>query len=219
MSDLLKEFEEDIRREKTEAFWKNFGTQMVWLSIAIVIGTIGGVVWREYKASQSEKQSGALMAGFEKMDAGDTNAAIAAFDNAAKKASGGAYGIAMLSKAHAQHKSGDAEAARQTYVELQKESGGDVAAFASVARILAARDSKDIIEPVKGQPFYHAQLEWKAWQLLDTDKKEDAIAVFASLNDDINTPQGVRGRAAEALQLLAPEKLLPKTTEAKNDAK
>lgn len=219
MSDLLKEFQEDMRREKSDQFWKSFGKNMVGISIAIVIGTIGGVVWKEYNADKSEKQSGTLMSGFEKMDAGDYKAAITVFDDVAKEASGGVYGIAMLSKAHAQNKNNDAEAAQDTYKTLAKDSRGDAAAFASIARILAARDAKEVIEPVKGAPFYHAQMEWKAWQLMDAGKKDDAVGIFVALNDDKDTPLGVRGRAAEALQLLAPEKLLPKSPEVKSDAK
>jgi hypothetical protein len=72
---------------------------------------------------------------------------------------------------------------------------------------------------VKGAPFYHAQMEWKAWQLVHSDKTKDAVEIFTALNDDIDTPQGVRGRASEALQLLAPEKLVPETAGDKRDAK
>ncbi len=219
MSDLLQEFQDDLRREKSEAFWKNFGRNMVGISIAIVIGTVGGVIWKEYRSSQSEKQTSALINGFERLEVEDYKGAVEAFSTAAEQASGGAYGIAMLNKAHAMQKAGDAAGALETYKTLANESGSDVAAFASVAKILAARDSKNIIEPVKGEPFYHAGLEWKAWQLLDADKKEEAIGIFATLNDGVDTPQGVRGRAAEALQLLAPEKLLPKTAGVKADAK
>lgn len=219
MSDLLKEFEDDLRREKTETLWKNIGKNLVGISIAIVIGTIGGVVWKEYKGSNAEKNTALLMTGFEHLDAQDYKGAVQAFSDAAEKTSGGAYGIAMLNKAYAQTKSGEDTAAQETYAKLAKETGGDVAAFSSVARILATRDSKEMIEPVKGTPFYHAQQEWKAWQLLEADNKEEAIGIFISLNDDKDTPVGVRGRAAEALQLLAPEKLLPKTAEVKSDAK
>ncbi len=217
MSDLLREFQDDMRREKSEQFWKNFGKQMVWISVAIVVGTIGGVIWKHYKGGQSEKQTAALIAGFERIDAGDYKGAASVFGDAAEKSSGGAYGIAMLSKAHAQKQSGDEAAAQETYKTLAASGGGDVAAFASIARIMAAQDSKEVIEPEKGQPFYHSQMEWKAWQLLESGKKEEAIGILLSLNDDIDTPQGVKGRAAEALQLLAPEKLLPKAPEGKND--
>lgn len=219
MSDLLKEFEDDLRREKSEALWKNIGRNLVGISIAIVIGTIGGVVWKEYKASRSAKQTTALMTGFERLEVEDYKGAVEAFSDSAEKSSGAAYGIAMLNKAYALQKTGDVAASQETYKALAQESGDDVAAFSSVAKILAARDSKEIIAPVKGEPFYHAQLEWKAWQLMDADKKEEAIGIFISLNDDKDTPAGVRGRAAEALQLLAPDKLLPKSAEVKSDAK
>ncbi|MFO0388153.1 MAG: tetratricopeptide repeat protein [Alphaproteobacteria bacterium] len=219
MSDLLKEFQDDMRREKSEQFWKNVGKNMVGVSVAIVIGTIGGVVWKEYKASNSAAQTDALMNAFERMEAQDYKGAVNAFADAANQSSGAVYGIATLSKAYALQKNGDVEGAQDAYKALANDSNSDGAAFASIARILASRDTKEVIEPVKGSPFYHAQMEWKAWQLLDADKKDEAVNIFAALNDDKDTPKGVLGRAAEALQLLAPEKLLPKSAEVKSDAK
>ena len=43
--DLIREFEQDMRAERSQHFWQRFGKSMVWASVAIVAGTAGGVLW------------------------------------------------------------------------------------------------------------------------------------------------------------------------------
>ena len=61
--DLLKEFEEDMRRERSEAVWKSFGKYVVWLSIAIVLGTASGVSWRYWQKTEGMRQTSQLIEG------------------------------------------------------------------------------------------------------------------------------------------------------------
>lgn len=206
MSDLLKEIQDDMRRERAENMWRNFGRQAVGISIAVVLGTIGAVGWKSYQSSENTAMTSLLVTGLNRMEVEDYKGALAAFEEASRETSDPKYGIAMLRKAELQRKTGDLAAAQETYRALAA-SGGKHEAFAALAAMLAAKEEV-IAEPAKGAPYYHLQREWRAWQLVDQDKKDEAVAIFTALNDDAETPVPVRGRAAEALQLLAPDALL-----------
>lgn len=210
MSDLLKEFEDDLKREQAESRWRSFGKNMVGVSIAIVIGTIGAVVWQNVKESRATRETALFIKGMDRMDVEDYKGAVSLFDELAREGSNSKYGLAMLRKAQAQKALGDKEGMLATYKELSSHDDSANAPFAGVARILAAQDSGEMIEPQKGNPYYHAQLEWKAWQLVDAGKKDEAVELFVALQDDTSTPSGIHNRAAEALQLLKPSELLEK---------
>ena len=207
MNDLLKEFEDDMRREQREAAWKNFGKYAVWMSIAIVLGTAGGVSWRYYQKSQAEKATAVVINGQELLALGDYKQAVQTLGEQAKKANAKLHGITALNYAQALHESGDEKAAKQSYASLSEQSSGAYSALASIA---SAPEDKVIPTPKKGEAFYHSKMEWRGWQLLKQDKKEEASNIFAALLDDDATPQTMRGRVTDALQLTKPAALLPK---------
>lgn len=205
MSDLLKEFEEDARREKREAAWREFGRYAVWISIAIVLGTAGGVSWRYWQKSQAEKASVSLIKAQESIAVGETQKAISLLEDK-KLADSKLYGLIKLTHGQALSESGDEAAARQAYAQLaQKQSAGAYSKLASIA----AADEALLDEPKKGSPLYHIIQEWRGWQLMAQGKKDEAVSIFTALLDDNKTPQSLRSRVTNALQIAAPQSLLP----------
>ncbi len=210
MSELLKEFEDDLKRERAETRWRSFGKNMVAVSVAVVIGTIGAVVWQNVKSSRATEETALFIRGVDRQAVEDYKGAVEVFDELAKQGSNNKYGLAMLRKAQSLEALGDKTGAQAVYKELAEHDDSDNEAFAGLARILAAEGSDELIEPDKDSPYYHAQMEWKAWQLVEQDKKDEAVKIFLALQDDTNTPTTIHGRAAEAVQLLDPGKLLEK---------
>ncbi|MGE0753619.1 MAG: tetratricopeptide repeat protein [Alphaproteobacteria bacterium] len=208
MSDLLKEFENDMRRERSEAMWKNMGKYLVWMSIAIVLGTAGGVSWRYWQQAENMEYTSEMLKGQELLDAGDYKKASAVL-GALSKNNTDIRGLAALREAHALEQAGDEDAARAAYAELAKQSGDKVAPYAALASMSTGAPGI-LPEPGKDQPFYHSRLEWRAWQLVEKGETDQAAGIFTALVDDGNTPATIRGRATEALQLMAPHALLEK---------
>lgn len=218
MSDLLKEFEDDMRRQRSDEMWKGFGKYVVWLSIAIVLGTTVGVSWRYWRNAQDERQMSELIKGQDLIEAGEYKRAIAVLDELAKNSSNRIYGLVMLHKAEAQTLVGDKEGAQQTYTVLA--AHGNDEPYTVLAGMLGMNEKDTLPEPKKDQPFYYSQMEWRGWQLYQSGKKEEAAAIFSALYDDSSTPPAMRSRMAESLQVIAPQLLLPKTEKtAKADAK
>ena len=57
MTDIFREVEEDVRRERFEKLWKQYGDYVVALAALLVIGAAGYQLWRYYEARQIAKAS------------------------------------------------------------------------------------------------------------------------------------------------------------------
>lgn len=202
MSELLREIEEDIRRERLDKLWHDFGRIMVWVSVAIVLVTVGVVIWQERKQAYAEAQTGQFIRGLDRMGVEDYQGAISAFSALAADDSSPYYGLAMLRKAGAQTKLGDRDGAAATYRTLAKKN--DV--FGELAMMLSADNNTILPQPSPDAPLYYSLSEWRGWQLLQQGKKDEAVSLFIALRDDPNVPHSLRARIVEALWRIAPEK-------------
>ena len=54
LSDIIREVDEELRRENWEILWKKYGKLAVAAAVALVLGTAGVVGWREFDRSQRE---------------------------------------------------------------------------------------------------------------------------------------------------------------------
>jgi hypothetical protein len=207
MNELIREIEEDIRRENAQKLWMRFGKLMMAVSLAVILGTAAGVLWKEHKQSVAAVQTSQLMRGIDQFNAGDFKGAASAFDALTDDSSSPYYGMAMLRKAKAQAASGDNEGAARTYQILAKHNAGESdAAFVDLARLEAASTSEGVIDAQKGSPFYYTLAEWKAWKQIKLEKKDEALALFKTLAADEKTPASMRARAKLVLEHFAPEK-------------
>lgn len=205
MSELWKEIEEDIRNENTERLWRNFGKAMVRVSIAVLIGTVGGVVWKNHTQSVGMERTAQFIKGTDKIAERDYKGAIAAFDalDGGLESTHGA--MAAIVKAHANDSLGQPELSAKIYGELAKAPANSAnEAFVSLASLAASGQGDVSTAPEKDAPFYYARSEQRAWQLLAQGKKEEAVATLASLKDDATAPRSLRLRAASAVAYLSP---------------
>jgi hypothetical protein len=207
MNELVREIEEDIRRERLDRLWHGFGRVMVAGSIAIVLATVGIVVYQNHARSVATEKTAELFKGIDRLNIEDFKSAVEIFDALARDRDSSYYGIAMLRKAQAQTALGDDEAARKTYDELAA-SRADTAPLARLLSytLLPAPDTLFEV-PDKGTPFYHSICEMRAWQLWEQGRKEQAAEQFLAIYTDESAPAGMRDRTGDVLQRLAPEKL------------
>lgn len=197
MSELMREIEEDIRRERFDKLWKDFGRVMIGASIAVIVATAILVVWQNHRQGVAQTHTAQLMHGVELFEQQDYKGAIAAFD--ALSANANYYGIAMLRKAQAQAASGDKEGAAKSYAALAKQDD----TFGELAKIQA--QDKDF-QPKLSSPFYFTQSEFKGWQLLQQGKQAEAVTQFTALRDNDHAPYTLRERMRGVLRQIAPEK-------------
>ncbi|MCC2097049.1 MAG: tetratricopeptide repeat protein [Hyphomicrobiales bacterium] len=208
MTDIFREVDEEVRREKAAEFWAKYQNLIVILAVAIIVGAGG---WRYW---QYQQRTAAEAAGLEFQDAvrlaseNKTKDAEAAFEKIAKQ---GASGYAALAKLRAA-------------IELQKRDKADAAkAFAAIAadasvpptlqeaaRIRAAAilvDTEDYdafqkrLEPLSkiGSTFRYTALELLAVSAIKAEKYPEATKWLDLLISSPAAPQSIR-RRANALQ-------------------
>lgn len=215
MSELFREIQEDIRRERFDKIWRSVGRFAVWGSVALIAATTVYVVWDNYTQRQAEAKTAQLLRGTERLNSSDYKGAIPIFSALTDDDESSYYSLAMLQKAAAQELGGDREAAKKTYSALVKnQSAKDKTKLSELAKIKTV-ENNGTIEVSKDSPFYHTLAEQNAWRLLESGKKSEAAEVFANLIKDENSPRTLVERVSAALHIIAPEKLGEKSLEKK----
>ena len=205
MSELLRELEEDIRQERIDKLWKHGGKVLLAISAAIILVTAAYELLEYRHRSVAMERTDIFLAGVEHAKSADYNGAIAQFDKLTQDEKSSYYGIAMLKKAAAQVAAGDKEGAIKTYKTLSAQPG----IYGQLAKLYASADGTIVDAPDdKSAPFYYSLRELKAWQLFDKGKKDESIKLFVDLYQDTSAPPSMHIRVREALQQVAPEKLL-----------
>ena len=151
MSDIFREVEEDVRREKLEKFWKAYGDYLIALAAVIMIGIAGFELWQRYEATQRDKASVAFSAA---QRITNPKAAAVAFAELAKTAPKGYALLARLEQA--QQPAGVGPAGR-SHRALQADRGRRQRPHRRVARLR------------------------EAWALADTASRADLESLLAPL--------------------------------------
>ena len=130
MSDIFREVEEDVRRERAEKIWKRYGTYIIAAGVLVFVGIGGWQLWQRYDRQEREKISAQFVAA--QRISNPRDAANAFVDLAGGKG----YGeIARLSQASAMFAAGQRKEAIDLYKEIAARDNGPVG---SVARLRAA---------------------------------------------------------------------------------
>jgi len=95
MSDIFKEVDEEVQRDKAVEFWTKYQNYILAVAILIVLATGGYRFW-QYRQAQAAEAAGAAFQDALKLDAAgkpdEARAALAAFENS------GAHGYSALGR-------------------------------------------------------------------------------------------------------------------------
>jgi hypothetical protein len=136
MSDIFREVDEDVRRDKAAEFWKKYQNYIIGLAVLIVLGTAG---WRFYanQRQQVAEAAGAQFAKAMELDsAGKQADAAAAFAKIVADGPAGYKVLARFASAALEAKS-DAAGAIAAYDALASDPAV-VPLFQQTARLRAA---------------------------------------------------------------------------------
>lgn len=198
MSELIRELEEDIRRDQLRDAWKRYGWIIISLCVILVAGTAGSVGWKSYRAAQGEKYTAQLIAAASEKDDARRNAAYAQLmKDAGTHAQGAMAGLRLAADQRASGKEAEALATYRIIVETNYP-----AQFRHLARALATHTSINSgeelkLSPVdigKSMPYYDTLREAEAWRLLSAGDKQKAFERFSALAEDVGTPTAQRQR-------------------------
>lgn len=204
MADLFREVDEALREDRARIFWRKYGTLLIAMAIALVLGTAAYVGWESWQhqrrqARSAELASALALAQNSPESAADALAAIAAEDGSAT--------VARFYEAGLRAEAGDTAAAASLYRGLAGDGNVDQV-WRDLARILAVLHEMETGDPAALEAeLAPLAADASAWRFsareligllaLRQDDRERALAQFAALADDPEAPVGVRSRAAE----------------------
>lgn len=210
MSDIFREVDEDLRRDRMESAFKRYGGVMLAAALAVVAATGGTVAWRNWQQSQKEQETTALAAALSQAVQGPDKGveALAAF---AAKADPGMAALAQLNAAALLAREGKTAEAVAVYDKLSGNVGAaavyrELAALLSVMHQLESGDPAQLqarLQPLTADanPWRFSAREMTAVLAARAGDKDRARTLFQQLADDSQAPAGVRSRAADLATL------------------
>lgn len=213
MSDIFREIDEELRRDNLQQLWTRFGKYIIGLALLAILVTAAVMGWRAYQLRQREAESVRYMAALDLARQGKNAEAAEAF-GALAQASSGRAALARLEEAAAKVQTGDVQGAIGVYDGLAGNSAADPI-FRDIATLLSARYNLDKGDPqavvTRLQPLTNATSPWHGLALELTalaeykaGDKTKARADFDLLAKDNSVSQGVRQRAGEMREAIAP---------------
>ncbi|MBS4082354.1 MAG: tetratricopeptide repeat protein [Rhizobiales bacterium] len=222
MSDIIREVDEELRRERLANIWKKYRGLIVFAIFLIVAGTAG---WRgyEYYSQKQAEAASERYASAQKLaaDAGKTDEAIAAFKALAADAPGAYRLLARFSEAAELGKK-DAKAGAAAFDAIANDSSveqlmREVASIRGASLVVDTADAAAMQKRLApaladSSAFKHSAKELLALAHIRAGEQASAQKLLLELAFDPETPPGMRNRAQRLQSALfsnapaAPEK-------------
>jgi hypothetical protein len=212
---LLREIDEDIRRERYARLWKRFGNYIIAAVVALLLGIAGYQFW-QYRVDSQRQQASAQLASASTLTGTDRAAAEQTLAGLAAEGPAGIAVLAGLRHAALLAESGDVQAARAAYQQVQRSASDplyrDLAvvreAMVALAQEDAPIDAEAIIDKLKpltsdGNPWRFSARELTALLASRSGQIAEARSLLGELSADPLAPAGVRERARQLLGDLA----------------
>jgi hypothetical protein len=205
MSDIIREVDEELRRERLANIWKKHSGLILFAVFLIVAGTAG---WRgyEYYAGKQADAAAERFVAAQKLagDATKTDEAIKAFQAIAADAPS-SYRLLARFSAAAELGQKDAKAGAAAFDAIANDTSVEklMREIASIRGAALVVDTADIAEMTKrlapaladGSAFRHSASELMALAHLRAGNQAEAQKLFLLLAFDPETPPGMRNRA------------------------
>ena len=210
MSDIFREVEEEVRKERLDKIWKEYGDYIVAAICLLVIAAAGIQLWRTYEQKERLKASDQYAAAETMMENGQTGAAADAFGRLADTAPSGYKSLARLQHADALLASGERGDALNLYKQIA--TAGDPV-LAPLARVRWAwaivdyaslADVKNALGPLadNANPWSPVAHEVLAYWNFRSGNSAAALAGYDALSHDTKAPQPLRERAGFMASML-----------------
>jgi len=169
VTDIFREVEEDVRRERIEKLWKAYGNYVIALVVLLFVGIAGWQLWQRHQDQERVRYSDRFIAA---QRITNPQAAANAFADIARSAPKGYAILAKLSQASAMFMAGQRNEAIELFKQIAMDDSGTIG---SVARLRATDVSH--APGLSGTPF--------AGQLATAVANASCIASSARSNDPL----------------------------------
>jgi hypothetical protein len=208
LSDIFREVEEDVRRERLELFWKHYGYYVIALVGLILLSVGGWQLWLRHQAQERDKESLVFVAA---QRISTPREAEAAFADLTKTATGGYALLSKLSQANALYVSGQMGASIDLYKQIAQSDKGPIGAVARLRAAWALADNAsresvaELLAPLNDPASAWRQMAGEVLAFADyrASRLRQSQAEFQALADDSASPDALRSRARTMAAFLA----------------
>ena len=208
---LLREIDEDLRREQWLRLWRAYGRYIAAVGAVLALVVLAFVGWREYRESRLGADGHAYWLA-DRLDVlGDRQGAAAAFGELAADGTAGYVLLARLRQGQALAAAGDVEGAVAAFDAVAADGSidADYRLLGNLYGAIVLLDGDDALavssrlEPAarEGSPWRASAMEMQGILALKTGDREAAAAIFDQLAGDPATPTTLKARAAELAAL------------------
>ncbi len=209
---LFKEIEEDLRQDRANLFWTDYGKYIVGAAVAVVVAVGSFQGWKSYDLKTRQAAGEKFAAAQVLVEEQKADDALKAFAEISKD--GGGYGVLARFKTAALHgNNGDLASAIGLYMELADDSSL-ATYYKDMAVILGAlveldSDGTDrklldrVVGLNDGNNFWrHSAREVLGLNALQDGKSSEAAEFFKAIAEDATAPQTIKARASEMLLII-----------------
>jgi hypothetical protein len=211
MSDIIREVDEELRRERLFRIWRDYGAYIVMAAVALVLAVAAWRGYEWYAARESAKTGAAFEEALRLMGDGKSREAEEAFAKIAGAARRGYRALARFGQA-AEAARTDPKAGAAAYDALGEDRSLD-SAMRDAARLRAAMLLVDVasvaevaarLEPLmaKDSTFRHSARELLAVARFKAGELDAARKLVFEIMLDPETPPLARNRAQLLLALM-----------------
>jgi hypothetical protein len=204
---FLREVDDAVRAGDLENFWKRYGR---WLLAAVVAGLLafgGYIYWSNQKAAAAAANGEKFLAATERLDGGDTKAALAEFQKLTKADQPGYRAMAKMMVATIAAADGDTKKAVAEYAKVAADDSlpqpfRDMALIRQTAAELDTLPPQTAVNRLKplakpGNPWFGSAGEMTAMAYMKMGKEDLAGPIFAQIAKQEDLPESIRSRAQQ----------------------
>jgi hypothetical protein len=207
VTDIFREVEEDVRRERFEKLWKAYGNYIIAALVLVFVGIGAWQLWDRHEQQERAKVAATFIAA---QRITNPQAAASAFVDIARTAPKGYATIARLSEAAAMFASGQQSSAIDLYKQIAKDDSGSIGMIARLRASWALADSasrnelEDLLKPLNqpGNAWRENAQEVLAYADYRAMDVKSAQAKYSALAVDPEAPDALRRRAEVMAEFL-----------------
>lgn len=208
---LMREVDEELRREQMQKVWEQYGTYIVAGAFAVLIGVGGFKWWESRKIAAAERAGQQFEQALDLVSAGKADEARSQLQAIGATSSSSYAILASLALAGQSAKAGKTDEAVAAYDAAAARAGDplikDYARLQSVALKVDSADFTDVKNRLNDliadtSPWRYMARELLGVAALRSGKLDEARTTLAPLSADMRAPAAVRDRAGALMNLV-----------------
>lgn len=203
---IFREVDDDLKREKLEKFWEEYGNTIIACVVILILGTAASSFTQHYKQQKYIAQTDQLISYVEQAPTLSEEDRLAKLTALTSETKGGAGAILLLQLGAQQYQAGKLDAALITYEQAKDAGIDDIYEDMAELQIIRIRmekgdDAALLIEEAEKLAEAEAPFRFSAREVLGLLKKQmgdldGANIIFQNLSMNGLAPESLRQRAA-----------------------